>query len=170
MMADETVSLSRVAFAALLASFSAVLAGTLPWFEPGDNWAQGLQFFALIVGIGTVLIACYVAVIALPLYAALRTRWPHTWWRSALAGFVLGVVPYALLNASPGYEELQLGDTVMIRAGHYTEAGWNRMLWNGFETGLDGALGGLVFWIVARPRRPKQKGGPLPDRPFGCSM
>src|SRR5688572_2542043 len=79
-----------------------------------------LAFFTSLVGF---VIAALHLVLALPAYQLFRRWWRLRWWSSALAGFVIGTLPIAVIAGS----------------------------WNGVgATGVCGAVGGLAFWAVLR--------------------
>jgi hypothetical protein len=80
--------------------------------------------------------AAHALVLGLPLYLALRERWPLRWWNAALGGFAVAVAPAGLI-VLPG-----------------SDFGPLRSL---SGLGLFGAAGGVAFWIVLRdPRAARQ--------------
>lgn len=94
----------------------------------GGESPIGFAIFVYLFGIP--MAALIILVLALPAYLLMRRHWEITWWNAALSGFVIAAVPAVLL----GLTDLSLLTVIQF--------------------GLLGAVGGLVFWAIVRPRRP----------------
>jgi len=142
-------SSSRLGAALIVASLASVAAAWLgiateaPW-----ETAFGLLFLVFLFG--TPIALLHALLFGLPAYLALRGRWPLRRWIAALAGFVIGALPTALLSLDPGYEFYRQGQQVLVYNGYYTTAGWLSVLSGAVISGLYGVVGGLAFWLVLR--------------------
>jgi len=158
MMTDSLPTARRVTAAlvmACLASVAIAFADTV-WQVPAEarvNLAKLFVFF------GVPLALFHASVLALPAYLLLRRRWTLRWWSAALVGFIVGMVPLALLSLDPGYTHYRQGQDVLVEAGRYTSAGWMSYFSGVATSGLYGLSGGLTFWLVLEPRRRRQKKG-----------
>jgi hypothetical protein len=122
------------ACAALVAGSSAAV--TTWWELTGAGGDAGaLPSLALALAVALPIAAAHALVLALPLYMALRERWPLRWWNAALGGFAVALVPAGLVVLPSG--DIDIG-----------------VLRGAVGLGLFGAAGGVAFWIVLRdPRR-----------------
>lgn len=113
-----------------LASMAAVVTPpSLAAVYVSSNSDRGAALAIGIILLGS-LIAFFHLPLALPAVFVLGRRWPLTWWRAALGGFVVGASPSALL-------------AVLTSTAAVIEVG---------IAGLLGSVGGMAFW-AALPRR-----------------
>lgn len=126
---EERPAAGRVLLGFVAAAFAAVAAVVvlLASLSGADLTAEnmlGFSIFVFLFGVPIALIA--IVLLALPAYRLMRRHWHVRWWNAALSGFIVGMVPGALLGAGTSWEALQIG--------------------------LAGLVGGLVFWAIVRER------------------
>ena len=114
-------SAGPITVALLAASAAAPLPFGLAIFarSPDQFWAIPI---ILIFGFPVALL--HAIVLALPAYLVARRRWRLAWWHAAIAGFIVGAVPSALLLSG------DLDSSVL--------------------TGACGTFGGWAFWLTLR--------------------
>jgi len=146
-----------------LAFLAAILAPTLilaAWylygqfqtFDSADPyiWIRTRSFLTICL----VISAAYVVALGIPAYALLRWRKAIRWWSTIAMGFLLGVIPPAVLFWPLRYGELKTtssfnGAQTMID-GMPTAAGWMQYLAGITSFGALGGVGAFAFWLVAR--------------------
>lgn len=117
---------------------------------PNGSYLKTALIFAMVGG--------YPPAIALgaPLFFALRNRVRPRLWVMTLAGGVIAAAPWLLLVLfAPQPEQARIGAHVTVLDGSVTLWGWiERAAMIGQIFGL-GAIGGVVFWMVAVASPPK---------------
>jgi len=135
----------RTAFAFLIA---AVVVASLTPFAIGLELApyppQFVVWILPVVGIFTVLIA-------VPIFISLSRLRQTQLLPLAAAGFVAASVSFTLLELLFVHSSFeQIGDTVLVKDGWRTLAGWRLLLQQIFLMGVAGAIGGFAFWAARR--------------------
>ena len=105
---------------------------------------QFIVWFLPVVGLFTVLIA-------LPIYISLPQPRQTQLLPLLAAGFGAACVSFTLLEflfVRSSFE--QIGDTVLVKDGWRTLAGWLLLLRQTILMGVAGAIGGIAFWAVRR--------------------
>jgi hypothetical protein len=96
-------------------------------------------------------VCVFSALVALPIYFALPLRYQPQLAPLLLAGFVAAFLSFALFHfifVHASFE--QVGDTVYVRDGTRTRAGWILLLQQTALMGVAGTVGGFVFWAARR--------------------
>ncbi|MFL6721315.1 MAG: hypothetical protein ACJ8FT_05870 [Sphingomonas sp.] len=89
-------------------------------------------------------------VFGLPAYLMLRRHLSARLIACAITGFVVAVLPWALLIVSgSGASEASIDGRATVINGHTTGYGWLQHAEFVLTIGLFGALGGIVFWAIA---------------------
>lgn len=127
---EERPEAGRVVLGFFAAAFASVIAFMVMMaVAAGEATAigavLGIGVLALLFGIP--IAGVVILILALPAYLLMRRHWHVRWWNAALAGFLIGMAPSALLGGGADLESL------------------------GF--GAAGLVGGLAFWGVVRERR-----------------
>lgn len=120
------------------------------------NWTS---FFAIVVFIA-VISSLHVIILGIPAFIIGWYFKMIRWWTSIIVSFIIGALPTAFFLWPLKYPELQTtssrwdGDKMvqtMIK-GVPTLTGWMDWISAFTVMGLFGVSGGLVFWLVWRPR------------------
>ena len=135
----------KTAFAFLIA---AVVVASLTPFAIGLELApyppQFVVWILPVVGIFTVLIA-------LPIFTSLSRLRQTQLLPLVAAGFVAASASFTLLELMFVHSSFaQIGDTVLVKGGWRTLAGWRLFLQQTFLMGGAGAIGGCAFWATRR--------------------
>jgi hypothetical protein len=123
-MPDNPVSSQRFVAACLAAAVAAPMPVAVALQGGTDDPLPGmLMALPLVMLFGFPFALLHVLLLALPAYQVLRRWWRLRWWSSATAGFVIGILPLAIMSGA----------------------------WDGVAvTGICGVVGGLTFWAVLR--------------------
>ena len=131
-MIDERPSGARLAAALLAAAVAAP--APLALILTFSEPAAILGALLMVTLFGFPIALVHAALLGLPAYLWMRRRWRLGWWHAVPAGGVIGALPSFLL-------------------------------WGDARTALllfaCGALGGLIFWLVARTPRPLESADEL---------
>lgn len=125
--------------------------GQFATFKPDDPyiWVRTGHFIILC----TLISAAYVIVLGIPTYVVLRWRNVVRRWPTIASGFVLGIVPVAVLSwplrFSKGSSASVDGVATLVD-GIPTFAGWLQYLELLTLFGACGAAAATAFWLVAR--------------------
>jgi hypothetical protein len=126
---------------------SVVVAVVAPFAIGAELKPYPLYFFVwflLVVGFFTVLVA-------LPIYISLPPHYRTRLVPLLAAGFVAAGFSFTLLEVLFIHSSFeQFGETVLVRGGWRTLAGWRFLLKHSFLMGCAGAIGGAAFWAVRR--------------------
>ncbi len=112
-----------------------------------------------------VVMVCFVTyvhaiILGLPSAWLLGRRSPLTRLRVVIAAFLIGAIPfgsltlYQELTISPGWGYVSNG-VVLREEGRLTSAGLGSALFGVLQAGGLGAVTGLVWWLIARPKTRK---------------
>lgn len=99
----------------------------------------------------------HAAILGLPAAWLLARSQRLTAWRVVGAAFVVGALPFAILNiyqeatmpAGAGYSA---NGVVLREDGRLTIAGVKSVIFGVMQCGLLGAASGVVWWLIAKPR------------------
>lgn len=113
---------------------------------------QAWPYWQLFAGVGAMLAVALVPLIGLPLYGLLRRYGGLNIYAAILGGGCLTLLPYVIfeLVVQPdGASFSQVGDTVYVRDGALTTAGFlSAFLWTPLWFFAGGAIGGAVAWVA----------------------
>lgn len=131
------------------------LYGQFVVFGIGDEYiwirTSGFLSWCIIVSFGHVLI------LGVPAYLIVSRFYMVKWWSAIVGGFLLGSIPIAIFTWPLRYPLLKIssssnGVPIMID-GVPTIAGWLEYI-SGFSFfGACGAVGAMMFWVVAAPNK-----------------
>ena len=134
----------KAAFAASAAAAASVaLSGVL---QLPRETASGWVVLALLFGLPIALFHAFV--FGLPIYMALRRRWPLRWWNATLGGFLVSSLPLTMLSLPSLLTATGVPDGLPVTL--YGPPLWWRLVLAIVEAGLPGLVGGLTFWLVLR--------------------
>ena len=140
----------RVALGFVLAPAAAALlmAIVMPAYAGLTDWFERVWRTALVL---SVLGAYPTAVVfGLPAYLMLRRHLSAGPLACALAGSAVAALPWALLAlVGPNPSEASINGRATVLDGRTTAYGWLQNAEFVLTIGLFGAIGGLVFWVVA---------------------
>jgi hypothetical protein len=127
----------------------AALVPALYFGVPGLSFRAGLLAF--------VVASIWVVLLGLPTFLIFKHRGLVRWWSAAVAGFLLGAVPMALVSwpfspgSGSGYSAWDGHQTVeYVVNGVPTHAGWVQYILGSGGMGLMGAASAFMFWVVWR--------------------
>ncbi len=151
--------------AALAPSIIALVIGLVPFFlvllnggkmQPDGDWTPFIAIIVIILAISSI----HVIVLGIP---AFIVGWYFNrirWWTSVVVAFIVGALPTAIFLWPLKHPQLQTTSSrwdgekmvqTMIR-GVPTVTGWTDWITAFMVMGLFGVSGGLVFWLIWRPR------------------
>ena len=128
-----------------------VLAGAAIWMGTPISSAGSMLVLASIVTYA------HAVVLGLPTAWLLYRYGPPTWVRVVVAAFLIGALPFACLTLyqestiSPG-EGYEANGVVLRQDGHLTDAGMRSAILGVLQLGGVGAITGLLWWLIARPK------------------
>lgn len=146
----------RVFAAFLLAPVVPVAMFVVPALFMGTTVSSALSIAVLI----SFVTYAHAIVLGLPWTWLLSRRRPLTLLRVVVAAFLIGAVPFGSLTLyqeitiSPGSGYVSNGE-VLRADGSLTTAGLRSAIFGVLQTGGLGALTGLVWWVIARPKTRK---------------
>jgi hypothetical protein len=164
-----------LAAAALLSAIVATLAATAPLLiqiEEAWNIVVVIESIRLTRIVFLVALA-HAFVLGLPLYFLLRSKGRFGIASSALAGFLIGAAPLAVLAlvSMVGMQHASTGGKPTVVNGVPTLAGWIEYGGSVGIFGLFGLAGGLTFWAVIRLSSQKaEKPNGSPTQPSKLSI
>jgi hypothetical protein len=111
------------------------------------------------------------AALGLPIYLVARSREQDSALLAASIGFIVGAIfPSILILSGPAADWATVGETATVVNGSYTVAGWlQNLLFIGFFGAL-GLCGGLIFWVIMRPRQIHRREAAAPSSLIGVSL
>jgi hypothetical protein len=155
MRSQQIMPLLALALAsALLAALVATLLLTIPTLaQIEEPWNIVVVSEALTFARLTFIVAlAHALILGLPLFFFLRSRHRLGIASCVLAGFLVGAVPFGVLDLISmfGVQSASTGGTPTIINGVSTLAGWIEYAYAVSFTGLFGLAGGVTFWVVMR--------------------
>ncbi len=97
-------------------------------------------------------------IVGIPLYLFLRSRVRPTLWACGASGAATISIPWAILTlrAMSAMEEESDGRRYYILHGNVTLLGWQRLAESLIEISLLGFVTGVIFWLIAAAKMPRQ--------------
>jgi len=96
-------------------------------------------------------------VFGVPAFMLLRKLLRLSAVNCVLVGAIVAALPWFLLGLLAGGGEASTGGRATITDGHYTAFGW--LEFGAFlgMMALAGAVGGMIFWLIAAARLPRRR-------------
>ena len=129
-MAEEPPTLGRLLTAGFVAAAASV-APVAAFMAMADYRQPDLVLIAFLFGMPVALLHAYL--VGLPFYVVLREKWPLTWPRALLGGFLVGSAP--------------AGVAAMLLVGPHPD-----MVWIAAAPGALGTIGAAAFRAMLGPR------------------
>jgi len=143
--------LAAALLSAVVATFLFIILLALPQIEEPWNIIVVSETVAL-MRITFVAALAHALVLGLPLFLLLRSISHAGIVSCAVAGFLVGAVPFAVLVLISmfGVQNASTGGEATVVNGVPTLAGWIELAHGAGFTGLFGLAGGLTFWLAMR--------------------
>ena len=150
-------SLARISLALLAAAVvPAMIVGLLANIDqlfPSESrikYCLGLSLIAFFVALA------HAVVLGLPAFFVVSKLHLTQWWMSIVCGFIIGTVPFAILDwretssvLVPGINQMDNG-VYLIKNGVMTMAWWYQNIFHNSMFGVFGILGAYSAWLVWR--------------------